>query len=211
MRGAGWLASSSGWPSAPMRSTSACSDWRRVTTGDRQARERLAEAARAAERGRFGQQMREIADGVRRGDAKATQGEQQRAVARELDRLADKVGGTQSSGADREGQQLADDLSKARELRDRLADLQRQIEAAGKQGEPGERASGRVGQAGPRRASTAGGKPGRVRGAGRAGQAGRARDSGVSPTCSASIWSSCATRASSASGSSRPRRAPAER
>jgi hypothetical protein len=127
-------------------------------TGDRQARERLAEAARAAERARIGQQMRALADGVRRGDAKATEGEQQRAVARELDRLADKVGGTQSSGADREGKQLADDLSKARELRDRLADLQRQIETAGKQaesGEPGESEKqdgrGTAGQQGQRR------------------------------------------------------------
>ena len=54
--------------------------------GDRQARERLAEAARASERGRFGQQMREIAEAVRRGDAKAIEGDPQRSVARELDR-----------------------------------------------------------------------------------------------------------------------------
>ena len=122
---------------------------RRLAQGDnadRQSREQLAEAARASERGRFGQQMREIAEAVRRGDAKASQGEPQRAVARELDRLADKVGGTQSSGADREGQQLTDDLSKARELRDRLADLQRQIETASKQGGSGEQ--GKEGKSG---------------------------------------------------------------
>jgi hypothetical protein len=118
-------------------------------TGDRQARERLAEAARAAERARIGQQMRALADGVRRGDAKATGGEQQRAVARELDRLADKVGGTQSTGGDREARQLTDDLSKARELRDRLTDLQRQIETAGKQVEPGKQGEpGKPGESG---------------------------------------------------------------
>lgn len=129
----------------------------KAAAGNRQAGPRLAEAARAAERGKLGQQMRDLAEGVRRGDGRATEGEQQRAVARELDRLADKVGG--APAADREGAQLADDLSKARELRDRLSDLQRQIEAAGKQpgtqgqggesAEPGERsAPGKPGQTG---------------------------------------------------------------
>lgn len=130
----------------------------RGDTGDRQARERLAEAARAAERGRIGQQMREIADGVRKGDAKASAGEPQRSVARELDRLADKVGGTQPTGADREGKQLADDLSKARELRDRLADLQRQIETAGKQGPHGEPDAAKPGEAGTQGKANEGGQ-----------------------------------------------------
>ena len=137
-------------------------------TGDRQARERLAEAARAAERARIGQQMRALADGVRRGDAKATAGEQQRAIARELDRLADKVGGTQDSGADREGKQLADDLSKARELRDRLADLQRQIETAGKQGE-----SGKPGESAKQSEPGKPGESGEQGGRGTAGQQGQ--------------------------------------
>ena len=127
-------------------------------TGDRQARERLAEAARTAERGRIGQQMREIADDVRKGDAKATTGEPQRTVARELDRLADQVGGTQPTGGDREGRQLTDDLSKARELRDRLTDLQRQIEAAGKQGQRSE--SGKPGDSGQPGASARQGEAG---------------------------------------------------
>ena len=146
---------------------------------------------------------------MRRGDAKATDGEPQRDVARELDRLADKVGGTQSSGADREGRQLADDLSKARELRDRLTDLQRQIEAAGKQGESGKQAESeqarRVGQAGESgKPGESGEQSGQRRGEAR-------RDSGGWPSCSASTWSSCATPASWASSSSRRRRAPAAR
>ena len=144
-------------------------------TGDRQARERLAEAAAPPKRARIGQQMRDMAEARAQGDAKAAAGDPQRDVARELDRLADKVGGTQSSGADREGRQLADELSKARELRDRLADLQRQIEAAGKQGEsgkPGE--SGRAGQAG--RVGQAGRQG--ERGARHAGRGGHARRGG---------------------------------
>ena len=143
----------------------------RGETGDRQSRDRLAEAARAAERGKLGQQMREIAEGVRRGDAKASEGEPQRAVARELDRLADKVGGTQSTGADREGTQLSDDLAKARELRDRLADLQRQIEAAGKQAASGE-AAPKKGESG-RQA-----RPGTPDGSGDQGGRGTAGDQG---------------------------------
>ncbi len=145
-------------------------------TGDRQARERLAEAARAAERARIGQQMRALADGVRQGDAKATEGEQQRAVARELDRIADKVGGTQSSGGDREGKQLADDLSRARELRDRLADLQRQIETAGKQAEPGKPAeSGKQGESSKQGEPGKPGESGEQGGRGTAGQQGQRR------------------------------------
>ncbi|MBK5297316.1 MAG: hypothetical protein JJE40_09165 [Vicinamibacteria bacterium] len=143
-------------------------------TNDRRARERMAEAARAAQRGKLGQQMREIAEGVRKGDAKVAGGEPQRAVARELDRLADKVGGTSAPGGDREGKQLADDLSKARELRDRLADLQRQIEAAGKQGESGESGkrgeSGKQGERGQQGASGKSGGPGGQGGSGEGGQ-----------------------------------------
>jgi hypothetical protein len=108
-----------------------------------QDRQRLAEAAAAAGRARLGDQMRSAADGVRRDDPSAADGEQQHAIARQLDRIADRVGGTPGAGQDPEGRQLADDLAKAKALRERLADLQRQIESARAQaqanaGRPGE-------------------------------------------------------------------------
>jgi hypothetical protein len=137
----------------------------RGAAGDRQAGDRLADAARSAERSRLGQQMREVAEGVRRGDPSATRGEAQRELARELDRLADKVGGTPGAGADAEGRQLAGDLSRARELRERLGDLQRQIEEAaraqqGDKARPGEQApQGRDGEPGkPGESGTQGGQ-----------------------------------------------------
>ena len=100
-------------------------------TGDRASRERMAGAARAAEKARVGDKMRAAADQVRRGDAKVSDGESQRAIARQLDQLADAVSGTPAAGQDQEGRQLADDLSKAKQLREHLSDLQRQIEKAG--------------------------------------------------------------------------------
>ena len=84
--------------------------------------------------------MRELAEGMRRGDPSAASGGTQREMARALDRMADRMG--QTSGArDQEGQQVADALSRTRELREKLGDLQKQIEAvskqAGEQGSPG--------------------------------------------------------------------------
>lgn len=110
-----------------------------ATGGDPGDRGRLADTARAMQGEKLGQQMRELADGVRKGDAAANRGERQRELARALDRLADRVGG-QPAGNDREGRQLADDLARARELRERLGDLQQQIDEMSKQGnKPAER------------------------------------------------------------------------
>lgn len=103
--------------------------------GDRESRQRLSDAARAFEQGNVGKQMRAVAEGVRRGDRTATAGEQQRALARELDKLADRVGGSVSANGDREGREIADELAETRGLRERLNDLQRQIEQARQQAE----------------------------------------------------------------------------
>ncbi len=105
------------------------------TGASAQDRQRLAEAAAAAGRARLGDQMRSAADAVRRDDPSAADGEQQHAIARQLDQIADRVGGTPGAGQDSEGRQLSDDLAKAKALRERLADLQRQIESARAQAE----------------------------------------------------------------------------
>jgi len=103
---------------------------------DRATKERMAGAARVAEKGRAGDKMRAAADAVRRNDAKVSDGESQRAIARQLDQLADAVSGA-PGGQDREGRQLADDLSKAKQMRERLSDLQRQIDRAKSEAESG--------------------------------------------------------------------------
>ncbi len=147
---------------------------RRLAQGsaaDKPTRDRLSEAAGAMERGRVGQQMREVADAVRRGDAKAMQGDQQRSLARELDRLADSVGGAKSGGSDKEGQQLADELAKTRALRERLGDLQREIESAARKDQPGKQAD--AGKPGDRAASGKEGERGGQDGSGKAGEPGK--------------------------------------
>jgi hypothetical protein len=114
--------------------------------GDRESQQRLSEAARAFEQGKVGEQMRAVAEGVRRGDRTATAGEQQRALARELDRLADRVGGSVAADGDREARAISDELAETRGLRERLNDLQRQIEQARQQAEPGAERGERPGQ-----------------------------------------------------------------
>ncbi len=104
--------------------------------GDRAERERLDGAARELEAGRAAERMRELARGLQKGDD-AKQAETGRDLARSLDRLADRLGGS-TGRTDPEGRRLADDLSRTRELRERLADLQRQLAQLGRQGNQGE-------------------------------------------------------------------------
>jgi hypothetical protein len=105
--------------------------------GDRASQQRLSDAARAFEQGKVGEQMRAVAEGVRRGDGTASAGEQQRALARELDKLADRVGGSVAADGDREAREISDELAETRGLRERLSDLQRQIEQARQQADRG--------------------------------------------------------------------------
>ena len=93
--------------------------------GDKSEKDRLAGAARDVRGGEVAGKMREMARGLQN-DPRAAHPEQGRDVARSLDRLADQVAGT-GGGRDREGQQLSDGLSRTRELRERLAELERQI------------------------------------------------------------------------------------
>jgi hypothetical protein len=106
------------------------------TSGERSERERLEGAARELDDGRAAERMRELARGLQPGNA-AKQAEAGRELARSLDRLADRLGGS-TGKPDPEGRRLADDLSRTRELRERLADLQRQMAELGRQGNQGE-------------------------------------------------------------------------
>jgi hypothetical protein len=92
---------------------------------DKSEKDRLTGAARDVRGGEVAGKMREMARGLQN-DPRSAHPEQGRDVARSLDRVADQVAGT-GGGRDREGQQLSDDLSRTRELRERLAELERQI------------------------------------------------------------------------------------
>jgi hypothetical protein len=93
--------------------------------GDKSEKDRLTGAARDVRGGEVAGKMREMARGLQN-DPRSTHPEQGRDVARSLDRLADQVAGS-GGGRDREGQQLSDGLSRTRELRERLAELERQV------------------------------------------------------------------------------------
>lgn len=104
--------------------------------GERSERERLSGASRELDEARAAERMRELARGLQKG-SDPKQAETGRELSRSLDRLADRLGGS-TGKSDPEGRRLADDLSRTRELRERLADLQRQMAELGRQGRPGE-------------------------------------------------------------------------
>ena len=110
-------------------------------------RDRLAEAMREVEGQRLGQRMRDVAGELERGESRAEVGDAQRSIARDLDRVADRVAGT-TGGRDREGQALAEELSRARETRERLAELERQITALREQQQSAAGEAGRAGRPG---------------------------------------------------------------
>lgn len=83
-------------------------------------------ASRAFDSEKVPEKMREVAKGLQQGDVNATKAEAGQQIARSLDRLADRMG-SPAGGHDREGQELGEDLAKARDLRERLAELERQI------------------------------------------------------------------------------------
>ncbi len=104
--------------------------------GDRAERDRLSAAARELEDGRSAERMRELARGLQKG-SEAGQAETGRDLARSLERLADRIGGSTGKN-DPEGKRLAEDLSRTRELRERLGELQRQMAELGRQGKAGD-------------------------------------------------------------------------
>ena len=94
--------------------------------GDKGEQGQTAAASRAFDGEKVPEKMREIAKGLQQGDASATKPDAGQQIARSLDRLAERVGGS-AAGHDREGQELGENLAKARDLRERLAELDRQI------------------------------------------------------------------------------------
>jgi hypothetical protein len=94
--------------------------------GDKGEQGQTAAASRAFDGEKVPEKMREIARGLQRGDAGATKPDAGQQIARSLDRLAERVGGS-AAGHDREGQELGENLAKTRDLRERLAELERQI------------------------------------------------------------------------------------
>jgi hypothetical protein len=126
-----------------------------AAAGDRGEKQRLGEAARALESSRVGERMRELARGLQKGED-PSRGETARDLARSLDRLADQVGGAGGATPDRESRQLSDDLSKTRELRERLAELDRQMSDLRRQMPPAAGQPGKTGTSG-----AAQGSPGR--------------------------------------------------
>jgi hypothetical protein len=83
-----------------------------------------ADAARELERGQVGQRMRETAKQLRDGSQPTSSNEQQ--IARTLDQVVDKLGG--SGNAER--QRLSEELNQTRDIRDRLNRLEQQMRAA---------------------------------------------------------------------------------
>ena len=90
--------------------------------GEESARAR--EAAGALEKGNVGERMRETAQQMRDGAKPSGQSEQQ--LARALDDVVDKLGGTASADA----RKLAGQLDRSREIRERLDKLEEQIRQA---------------------------------------------------------------------------------
>jgi len=91
-------------------------------TGDEQARAR--EAAGAIEKEKIGERMRGSAQQMRDGAKPSAQSEQQ--VAKSLDQVVDKLGGTSSADA----QKLAEQLDQSRQIREKLDQLEQQMRQA---------------------------------------------------------------------------------
>jgi hypothetical protein len=94
--------------------------------GDKSEQGQTAEASKAFDGEKIPEKMREIAKRLQQGDVETSKPDAGQQIARSLDRLADRVSAS-AGGHDREGQELGENLSKARDLRERLAELERQI------------------------------------------------------------------------------------
>jgi hypothetical protein len=92
------------------------------------ASQAAAQAAREMERERIAERMRAAAEAMRQPGATGTRGEESRDLARALDRIAGELGEAAGT-ADRETEKLSEQLARAGELRDRLNELQRSIDA----------------------------------------------------------------------------------
>jgi hypothetical protein len=117
-----------------------------------ESRRSAAEAAETIRRERLAERMRESADALRRADRAGEQAGRARDRARSLDQVAGQLGAA-TGGADRETERLSEQLSRTNELRDRVNELSRAIEALDREarqgeqdGRPGSDAQGRQGE-----------------------------------------------------------------
>ncbi len=117
----------------------------------RQARDALADAARQLEREKLAERMRESARTLRQRGQQAQQrqpgqpptpgaaargAEAQQAIARALDKIADQL--ASAAGQDGESRRLSEQLARARELREKMADVDRKLNELARSGRPGE-------------------------------------------------------------------------
>jgi hypothetical protein len=122
--------------------------------GDERQKSALADASRELDRQRLSDRMRNAARAERQTGEGTAGSQQQQAAGREgqdiasaLDRVAERLGG--ANGQSEASQQLSEQLSRIRELRERLTQLDRQLaQATGKPGERGQQASDSAGQRG---------------------------------------------------------------
>jgi hypothetical protein len=96
-----------------------------------------ADAAKRAsddiDRQQLAERMQKSADAMRAaGDDPRRQAEAQQEMARALDKVADKLG-TASGATGGDAKKLSDQLARAQELKEKMAELSRQVERAGKQ------------------------------------------------------------------------------
>jgi hypothetical protein len=132
-------------------------------------REAMTEASRELERQRLSERMRESAKAMRQGAKEDLQANAKPdELARGLDKVAERLGAA-TGGRDGETARLSDQLSKTQELRDRLGELQKTMDALSKAGDTPQRgqegegkqpgAEGREGQSG-QQGTTEGGRAG---------------------------------------------------
>ena len=121
-----------------------------VAQGRRQA---VTEASREIERQRLAERMREAARSMQQGTA--ADGSPSPAKTEELARALDKVAerlGAATGGRDGEAARLSEQLAKTQELRDRLGDLQKTMDALasaeGREGQAGQQGTSEGGRAG---------------------------------------------------------------
>ena len=130
--------------------------------GEPEKRQAMAEASRELERQRLSERMRESADAMRQGAKEDPQGPgpqrgsragveapgpqrgsragveapaRPEELARGLDKVAERLGAA-TGGRDGETARLSDQLAKTQELRDRLGELQKTMDALSKSGDP---------------------------------------------------------------------------
>jgi hypothetical protein len=133
-----------------------------------------ADGARELEQQRLAERMQQSAEGLRAGGASKNSADAQQEIARLLDRLADRLASAGQAGDD-ESRKLTGQLSRARELRDKLDELGRQLQQLDQQGSPANGAprgaqpgQSAQGSQSAQPSASAGGKPGDAQNGGRA-------------------------------------------